>query len=282
MIEKRRPGTRAEYLRALREVLQEVALAGLWRRGFFDKAAFYGGTALRLFHGLDRFSEDLDFSLLSPDPEWRLEDRLSGLKEEIEAFGFTVRIEAKSRPQIESAFIKAETKIHMVRIEAPGEAATGIEANRLIKVKLETDTDPPPGLVKETRRLLEPFPVSIRVVVPPCLFAGKLHACLCRSWKSRVKGRDWYDFIFFIARGIPVDLPHLEARLRQSGHWAGDRALSVDAVRGLLDDRIAAIDWRQAAEDVLPFVSDKRSVELWGPDLFNEAAGRIEWRMART
>lgn len=277
MIRKRRPENQSDWDRALREVLQEAALAGLWRTGFFSCAAFYGGTALRLFHGLDRFSEDLDFSLLKPDAEWKLADRLDGLRAEIEAFGFSVSIDARHEGKIESAFIKANTKIHFIRIEAP-EQVTGLTAsNRLIKVKLETDTDPPAGTQTGIKTLLEPFPVSVRVVTPPCLFAGKLHACLCRSWKTRVKGRDWYDLLFFASRGVTPDLFHLEARLRQSGHWMEERRLEIADVRLMLEARIGELDWKQAAEDVLPFVRDPRSLELWGGDLFMEAVRRIEW-----
>ncbi|MBL8967903.1 MAG: nucleotidyl transferase AbiEii/AbiGii toxin family protein [Spirochaetaceae bacterium] len=275
MIEKRRPQGQADWDRALREVLQEAALAGLWRTGFFNGAAFYGGTALRLFHGLDRFSEDLDFTLIEPDPAWRLAERLDSLRAEIEAFGFSVDIDSKHEGKIDSAFIKANTKIHLIRIEAPFAVAGSAASNRLVKVKLETDTDPPAGIKTEMKTLLEPFPVSVRVVTPPCLFAGKLHACLCRSWKTRVKGRDWYDYLFFVARGVPVDVAHLEARLRQSGHWKEGRALGVEDVKRLLLERIAAVDWKQAVEDALPFVRDPRAMGLWGTELFRETAARI-------
>lgn len=278
MIEKRSPRTQADYDRALREVLQELALAGLWRRNFFDKAAFYGGTAMRLFHGLDRFSEDLDFSLIKADPGWKFEERLAGLREEIEAFGFSVEVEAKSRAQVESAFIKANTRIHLVRINAPPELSGHVEQNRLVKVKLEVDTDPPASIPTEVKILLEPFPVSVRVATPPVLFAGKLHACIARSWKMRVKGRDWYDLIFFVARSIPPDLDQLEARLRQSGQWPKERRLeSADAVH-MLNERIEAIDWKQAREDALPFVRDARALDMWGTDLFRDVVGRIAWR----
>lgn len=277
MIEKRNPRDSADWDRALREVLQEAALAGLWRRGFFDEAAFYGGTALRLFHGLDRFSEDLDFTLVAPKPDWRLEARLAGLREEIEAFGFIVEIDPKHEGRIDSAFIKANTKIHLLDVKAPERVVGMAAANRLVRVKLELDTDPPAGIESERRILLEPFPVSVRVVTPPCLFAGKLHACIGRSWKTRVKGRDWYDLLFFASRGVAPDLVHLEARLRQSGHWSGERRLGTEEARGLLLDLVATIDWKQAAEDVLPFVRDPRSVELWGVDLFRAALERIRW-----
>jgi predicted nucleotidyltransferase component of viral defense system len=268
MIDKRRPRDEAEWDRALREVLQEAALAGLWRRGFFEKAAFYGGTALRLFHGLDRFSEDLDFSLLKADPAWKLTERLEGLKDEIEAFGFSVDIATKHEGGIESAFI--------IRIAAPESIAGRTVSNRSIKVKLETDTVPPRGIKTEMKTLLEPFPFTVRVVTPPCLFAGKLHACIARAWKTRVKGRDWYDLLFFIARGVPVDLGHLEARLRQSGQWSEERALELGNVRRLLLERIEAIDWRQARDDMLPFVRDARAVEAWDAALFRDVVVRVQ------
>ncbi|HAX38466.1 MAG: hypothetical protein A2087_12800 [Spirochaetes bacterium GWD1_61_31] len=276
MIAKRQPQGQADWDRALREVLQEAALAGLWRTGFFSQAAFYGGTALRLFHGLDRFSEDLDFSLLQTDPTWSLSEKLAGLRAEIEAFGFSVEIASKHEGKIESAFIKANTKIHLIRIAAPETLSGTSASNQLVKVKLETDTDPPAGLQTEIKTLLEPFPVAIRVVTPPGLFAGKLHACLCRAWKSRVKGRDWYDLLFFVAHGISPDLKHLQARLTQSGHWIKDQELGIADVQRLLEQRIEAIDWQQAKTDALPFVRDPRSLELWSADLFRQVAGRIQ------
>lgn len=278
MVDKRAPKDEVEWNRALREVLQEAALAGLWRSKFFDKAAFYGGTALRLFHGLDRFSEDLDFTLLDPDPSWNLSDRLQSLRTEIEAFGFDVTIEPNHEGPVESAFIKANTRIHLLRIEAPSGPADRTAPNHLVRVKLETDTDPPDGIRTEVRPLLEPFPVSVRVVVPECMGAGKVHACIARSWKSRVKGRDWYDLIFFAARGLPVDLGHLEARLRQTGHWSGDVTLTETAARSLLARRIEELDWRKAVQDVLPFIRDTRAVEAWDKGLFLHVAERLIFR----
>jgi predicted nucleotidyltransferase component of viral defense system len=261
----------------LREVLQEAALAGLWRTGFFDKAAFYGGTALRLFHKLDRFSEDLDFTLLTPDSAWTLSNRLLGLRAELEAFGFSVATEAKHVGAIESAFIKANTKVNLITIDAPREMSGNAMSDRLIKIKLEMDSDPPSGIRTETMTLFEPFPFSIRIVDSPCLFAGKMHACLCRAWKTRIKGRDWYDFLFFISRGIPLDIPHLEARMRQSGHWTGERPLEAEEIRDLLLKQIHSIDWQQAKTDTIPFIRDPRSLDLWSAELFTEAARRIQW-----
>ncbi len=277
MIQKRTPRTEHEYQRALREVLQEAALAGLWRVSFFERAAFYGGTALRLFYGLDRFSEDLDFTLLSPDPSWNLADRLSALKTELEAFGFDVSVESKHMGVIESAFIKANTKVHLIKISAPSDLIQYVPGNSLLRVKLETDIDPPAGIETQVRTLLEPFPFSVRLVHPSCLAAGKVHACLCRAWKSRAKGRDWYDLLFFIRQNISVNRTHLEARLRQSGHWHSDHSLTLLDVMELFHQRIDQIDWAQAVEDVQPFARDARSLDLWNPDLFHSAVEKLRF-----
>lgn len=277
MIERRNPQNEADWDRSLREVLQETALAGLWRTGFFRQAAFYGGTALRLFHGLDRFSEDLDFTLLIPDELWNISEKLGGLRAEIEAFGFSVEIDAKHEGKVESAFIKANTKINLIRAAASASLTGKIASNRLVRIKIETDTDPPAEIKTEIKTLLEPFPAAIRVVTRPCLFAGKLHACLCRSWKSRVKGRDWYDLLFFVANKVPVDRQHLEARLRRSGHWNGESPFTETDAKQMLGKRIESIDWKQARDDVTPFVRDSRSLELWGAELFTEAAEKIQF-----
>lgn len=278
MMDRRKPASQADWDRALREVLQEAALAGLWRSGFFEKAAFYGGTALRLFHHLDRFSEDLDFTLMRSDPDWKLSDFLLGLRRELEAFGFSATIEPKHQGPVESAFIKANTRVSMISIKAPAGLTDTIAPNRLLKVKLEIDTDPPSGIRTENRTLLQPFPASIRIVEPACLFAGKMHACLCRAWKTRVKGRDWYDLLFFVSHGVPLDVEHLDARMRQSGHWIEGRPLEAADIQGFLAERIHGIDWNQAREDVLPFISDPRALELWGPGLFSEAVKTLRVR----
>jgi len=198
-----------------------------------------------------------------------------GLRVELEAFGFTVDVQEKHEGAVESAFVKADTRILLVRLGAPADVAGRTAANRIVRVKLETDTDPPAGIETEVRILLEPFPVSVRLVTLPCIFAGKLHATLCRAWKTRVKGRDWYDLVFLTARSVPVDIHHLEARLRQSGHWVVDRGFTDDDLRAMVEERIAEVDWRKAADDVAPFVRDPRSLDLWGPELFRDVARRI-------
>ena len=168
---------------AMREVMQEIALAGLQRGGFFDKAAFYGGTCLRIFHDLPRFSEDLDFSLLEADEKFALQPYFAALRAEFSAFGFEVEIVARNKAvksAVVSAFLKQGTSIYEVRVAS----------QRVLKIKFEVDTDPPGGFATEERLLLQPYSFYVKCYALPDLFAGKLHAVLFRRWKNRVKVRD--------------------------------------------------------------------------------------------
>ena len=216
---------------ALREVMQEIALAGLQRGGFFDKAAFYGGACLRIFHGLARFSEGLDFSLLAPDRGFSLEPYFDAMRGEFAAFGFQVTITAHAKSvdsAVVSAFVKQGTSIHDVQVHG----------QKTLKIKFEVDTDPPPGFATEERLLVQPYSFYAKCYALPDLHAGKMHALLFRKWKSRVKGRDWFDFEWYVRNAVPLHLAHLEQRARQSGDWDGPAMLPADFLR-LLQQRIA-------------------------------------------
>jgi hypothetical protein len=267
-----------DSVRALREIIQEVALLGLWRAKFFEHAAFYGGTALRILYGLDRFSEDLDFSLLAPSPDFNLARYTASLEEELLAFGFNVRVEPVDKAvesAVQSAFLKANTRNELLVIEAGEELAGQVAAGQVLKVKIEVDTDPPPGFSTQTRYLLQPIPFAVRSYSLPDLFAGKMHAILFRKWKNRVKGRDWYDLIWYVANHPQLNLAHLEQRMRQTGHWSGEQRLTPAAFRDLLSDAIVRLDVSQARKDVAPFVKDQQMLALWSHDFFNDVASRI-------
>ena len=266
-------------LRALREVMQEVALLGLWRSKFFEKAAFYGGTALRVLYGLDRFSEDLDFSLLTKGEEFDLADYSSALKKELASFGFAVEIEGRAKPvsaAIQSAFLKADTRTQMITVEFDKDLIQQVPRNQVLKIRLEVDIDPPPGFRTEIRYLLRPVPFSIRTFSLPDLFAGKMHAVLCREWKSRVKGRDWYDLVWFAAYHPELHRAHLEQRMRQTGHWTGPAPLTAGDLRDLITKRIDKVDIEQIRHEVEPFVKDAAALEVWSKEFFLNVASRIK------
>ena len=275
LIERRNPRSIDDYDRALREVIQEFMLVGLWRGKFFEHAAFYGGTALRLLYGLDRFSEDLDFSLLKPSDKFSFGKYFGFLNAELSALGLEATFDEKTKATaIESAFLKLNTKKALISIGLSPRLTSVVPGNRLVKVKFEADTQPPPGFSTEVRIILEPLPIGIRTYTQSCLFASKFHALLARSWGNRVKGRDWYDLVFFVSRGIPLDLPHLRARLAASG-MAGADIVDVNSAVALLHEKIESLDIEAAARDVLPFVSDRASLELWSREFFHAVADKI-------
>jgi len=261
------------------ELIQLIALLGLSRTDFFSKAAFYGGTALRIIHGLDRFSEDLDFSLRAPLPLFTLDAYLAGISEELAAYGFTAEItlrEKKNITPVESAFIKTNTRQVLVETFPDPQLARQLHAEEVIKVKLEIDTDPPPEAGFEARYIDDPVPFSIGIYDPPSLFAGKMAAVLARSWSGRVKGRDWYDLIFFTRRNIPLNLRHLEARLRQVGFYSREDSLDAKAFTEILSERINSVNFTQAKKDVERFIRDQRELDVWSKEFFLHVAGKIQ------
>ena len=270
--------TTRDIINALREILQEIALLGLWRSKFFEHAAFYGGTALRILYGLDRFSEDLDFSLLAPDFEFDLKKYTTALEKELRAFGFDIRVEKRNKAvasPIQSAFLKANTLNVLLMITADSEIAHGIPAGQLLKIKLEVDTEPPPGFRIESKYLLQPIPFAIRVYTLSDLFAGKMHAILCRKWKNRVKGRDWYDLVWFITNYPKLHLAHLEQRMRQSGHMQEGIILDHVGFYNLLANAIDRLDVVQARKDASLFVKAPDVLAVWSKDFFRQISKKI-------
>lgn len=260
-----------DYINALKEIIQELALLGLWRAKFFEHAAFYGGTALRILHGLDRFSEDLDFSLLKANPEFSLKKYNQAIKDELQAVGFVVAVESKLKvqaSQIQSAFIKAGTYQQLIQIQTPADLLKTLHQQKIIRIKMEVDTDPPQDFSTEAKYRLLPIPFSVLTFSLPDLFAGKLHAVLCRQWQSRVKGRDWYDLVWYLSRKTPVHLAHLQARLQQSGHWQTDKKLTLGEVKKRLHQRIDKLDVDAAKKDISLFIRDQSAIKVWSAEFF--------------
>jgi len=267
-----------EYVRALREIMQEIVLLGLWRSRFFDKAAFYGGTALRILYGMDRFSEDLDFSLLRQMTDFDLSRYSVAVERELRSFGLDVKVttrEKKVESSVQSAFLKANTLELLLTIESDKKIALSIPTGQILKIKIEVDTDPPPGFSTENRFILQPIPFSVRTFVLPDLFAGKMHALLCRRWKNRVKGRDWYDLIWYAANHPQLHLGHLEQRMIQSGHLKQDEQMTPEKFSSLTTEAIEKLDVNQARMEVEPFVKNPDALLVWSREFFMDVVGRI-------
>lgn len=261
-------GNDNDKLNAVHEVMQQVALGGLYNGGFFNKAAFYGGTCLRIFHGLDRFSEDMDFSLLATDPGFRLDPYFEAITTEFAALGQSIDITTKEKTAqstIQSAFLKSDTAqydIHLGR-------------DRKIKIKIEVDTTPPLGFSTEQKLLLQPFSFYTNCFTLPDLFAGKMHALIYRSWKNRVKGRDWYDFEWYVRKNVAMDFRHFCERAYQFGSEEPG-TLTPDRFRAILKDKIKETDIRQVKDDVMPFIKEQNKLNIWSTEYFLQLADMVE------
>ena len=238
-------------------------LAAMGRTAFFQKAVFHGGTCLRIFHGLNRFSEDLDFALQEPDGSFRLEPYLTSVCDELSAYGYEFEIQSRSQSgqAVQKAFLKDDSPGQLLTLNY--RLTTG--PARKIRVKLEVDTNPPSGAGYDIRYQDFPFVSSVAVFDMPSLFAGKLHALICREY---VKGRDWYDFLWYTAQRIAPNYGLLASAMEQTGHRAGK--LSREECRALLEEKINSIDWNAARADVERFVKPQEipSLKLWGKELF--------------
>lgn len=277
-IEEYNPKNEEEILSALREIMQEVALAGLSRTDFFEKAAFYGGTALRIFYGLDRYSEDLDFSLLEVNPDFTLEPYFSAILQEFEALGIHVSIKEKvktKKSSVDSAFLKAETIWKEIVLEDIIKQ-TGVRSNKNIKIKIEVDRNPPLKFSTEEKLLIRPFSFYVNCFTRSSLFAGKMHALLYRKWIGRVKGRDWYDLEWYIKKGIPLDVEHFLSRAKDTGDWEED-SINPEQIKQLLKDKIAAVSFDTIKEDVVKFIKDEKVLDIWSAKYFNELIEKLKF-----
>lgn len=277
-IEEYKPKNEEEISAALREIMQEITLAALSRTDFFEKAAFYGGTALRIFYGLDRFSEDLDFSLLKTDNHFTLDPYFSAIKTEFESHGIKVIIKEKEKAQrtsIESAFLKTETIWKELVLEDIVKQ-TGIKSNKPIKIKIEVDRNPPQGFETEEKLLIRPFSFYVRCFTGPSLFAGKLHALLFRKWNKRVKGRDWYDLEWYIKKGIPMDVGHFLCRAKDSGDFK-ELEIKSEQILELLKEKIESVSLTNIKDDLVRFIKDDNVLSLWSVSYFFDLIGKMKF-----
>ena len=271
MLGKYNPKNNEERESAAKEIIQEIALAGLSRGGFFEKAAFYGGTCLRIFYGLNRFSEDLDFALLEKDPDFRLSDYFPSLEKEFASYGIEIRAEEKKKDfdsDVRSAFLKGNTLALMMTFFPKSEDARKIISNQKMKIKFEVDTDNPKGGRTETKFRLLPAPYQVRVFGESTLFAGKIHAIICRNYKNHVKGRDYYDYLFYIGKGSAFNLEYLENKLKNTEAIAQNEKLTLGKVKEMLKARFETVDYESAKEDASNFIHDKSGLSLWKKELF--------------
>ena len=250
---------------ALYEVTQQITLSGLYRGGFFDKAAFYGGTCLRIIHGLNRYSEDMDFSLLKKDESFSIENYFPAIITEFKALGRNITITKKDKRnfgKVESAFLKDTTEVYDL----------SFQTEKNLKIKIEVDTMPPLKFETEQKLLLQPFAFMVRCFTLPDLFAGKMHALVFRNWKNRIKGRDWYDFDWYVRNGVELDFSHLHERIREFN----GADISYEQFIILLKEKLSTANIDLVKADVGTFILDHRELEIWSNDYFLMLADKIK------
>jgi predicted nucleotidyltransferase component of viral defense system len=261
--------TKDEKTNATHEVMQQITLAGLYRSGFFDRAAFYGGTCLRIFYGSQRFSEDMDFSLLQTDRNFALENHFDDIIAEFKAVGKDITIQKKTKTvqrNVESAFLKENTEIYNLQFTA----------EKRIKIKIEVDTQPPPDFTTEYRLLLLPFSFMTRCYSLPDLYAGKMHAFLFRNWQNRVKGRDWYDFEWYVRNNAVLNFNHLQKRAGQISGF-DEKAFTPDVFKQMMHERIEKTNIEMVKNDVRPFLKNPKEIEIWSTEYFLQLTDMINY-----
>lgn len=262
----RNDGGSTATMNAEQEVCQKIALAGLHRGGFFDHAAFYGGTCLRMFYGLPRFSEDMDFSLTKKRDDIHLENYFDAIREEFNLAGFDITITKKKKKafgKVESAFLKENTEAYDIKFQT----------KKTVKVKIELDTDPPLLFNTEQKLLMQPYSFMVRCFTLPDLYAGKMHALVYRAWQRRVKGRDWFDFEWYVRNGVPLSFRHLQERIRE---FNGE-IVSPEEFMAKLRKKIVETDIENVKQDVIPYIepNQQRDLDIWSNEYFLMLADKI-------
>ena len=268
-----------DEINALKEIIQEIVLSGLSRGGFFNEAAFYGGTALRIFYNLDRFSEDLDFALITPNKKFDLSKYFIYIEKELKAYGLNLEINSKQKSQetnISSAFVKGDTLEHILKFFPNEENHVYNNILKNIKIKFEVDINPPVGATYQEEYKLLPSPHQIKVYDKKSLFADKIHAILCRNWKLRTKGRDLYDYIYFIANDTNVNIELIKNKLIYSNYIDSNTKFDINDLKQLLIKKFNKIDYKEAKEDVIPFIKNIDNLNMWDKEFFIKITEKLK------
>lgn len=266
------PQTKEDEEQALKEIMQEIAIYGLSTSGFFDKALFHGGTSLRILYDLPRFSEDLDFLLKKPDADFKWMQYVDAIVSSFKQFGVNPEVTDKSKVSntVKKIFLKDDSIGKILDLSFthhPG---------RKLTIKFEIDTNPPAGSVEDLKFLEFPLDCSIVSQDLSSSFAGKCHALLCRDY---IKGRDWYDFAWYIAKQAKPNLVFLQNALLQQGPWAKQNIVVTPKwLIEKLQDKINHINWNKATSDVEQFLylQDRQVLALWGIDYFMDKLTKLE------
>ena len=268
-----------DEINALKEIIQEIVLSGLSRGNFFNEAAFYGGTALRIFYNLERFSEDLDFALLEPNKDFDISKYFNYIEKELKAYGINLNITTKEKSfdsNITSAFLKGDTLELILKFLPSEDEHKYNHILKNLKIKLEVDINPSMGATYDDKYKLLPSPHQIKLYDKESLLAGKIHTILCRGWNNRVKGRDLYDYIFFLASDTKANIELLKNKLIESNYIMENDKFDINELKKILINKFEKIDYTKAVEDVKPFIKNIDNLNLWSKEFFIEITNKLK------
>ena len=278
IVESRHPVNVDETKAVLREIMQSVVLVGLSRSGFFEKASFYGETALRIFYHLNRYSEDLDFTLNDVNEGFSLQPYLCEISHLATSYGLELEMTAKNKAiesPIESAFAKLNTYQTFITLKVNPRIVRFLHKDEVVKVKLEVDSHPALGFKAESRWLDMPEFAPVIVLDEPSLFSGKIQAILCRNFKNNVKGRDYYDFLFFMQRRIRPNMEYLRNKLLANGKISEADPFDMDTLKKMLKEQFEKVDFSRVRQDAMRFTFENEDLSYYSKELFMQMADRL-------
>lgn len=278
LIKQYHPETVDETKLALREIVQSLVLVGLSRGGFFQHASFYGGTALRIFYGLNRFSEDLDFTLNDAEDSFSMEPYIKTIKEIANSYGLSMDVSLKQKAidtPVESAFAKLNTYQTFITLNLSEDLVKTLHRDEVLKVKFEIDCHPAKGFTTESRWIDMPEFAPVIVLDEPSLFAGKIHAVLCRNYKKHVKGRDYFDFLFFAKRHISPNMDFIRSKLTENGKIDKNASFDINDLKKMLIEKFNSVDFEAVKSDVQRFITRGEDLSYMSKDLFIQMAERL-------
>ena len=278
IIRNNNPKSIDETKAIIREILQQIVLIGLSRSGFFEYASFYGGTALRIFYGLNRYSEDLDFTLNKIDEKFSLTPFTNKIIEVAASYGLNIEIQNKEKnikTPVESAFAKLNTYQTLISLKIDDKLTKLLHKEELIKVKFEIDCHPSLGFSVENKWLDTLEFANVVVLDKESLFAGKLHAILCRNYKNTVKGRDYYDFLFYVKKRVKPNLIYLRNKLIESNKLKENDEFNIDILKNMLKERFSQVDFNDVKKDAERFTFKKEDLSYYSKELFIDMVDRI-------
>ncbi len=261
-----------------KEILQKIILNGLSRGQFFKKAAFHGGTALRILYKLDRYSEDLDFSLFERDPDFKLSKYISYVETEIGSYGLTVtsKVRDEAPGNIRTGDVRCNLREIVMDIGFPNGWVERLHRDAVVRVKIDVNTEPPEGARYEKFAMNDPLNYYLCALDKPSMFAGKIGAVIARRWGNRIKGRDLYDYLWYVGNGTPINMEYMRSNLVNQDIIGPDDDFDLDRLRQILNDRFDVIDYASALEDVWAYVTDGPMPNDWNPDLFKATLGSLK------